>query len=400
MTERLYYNDTFLREFDANVIECTQAGEQWHVVLDKTAFYPTSGGQPFDTGTLGEASVVDVLDREADDAIVHVTNGPVALGPAHGAIDWERRFDHVQQHTGQHLLSAAFVELFDIPTVSFHLGREISTIDVAAQAISEQQIAEVERRTNQVIFEARPIHIRYGSAEEFAAAGARKQVKREGTLRGIDITDFDFTPCGGTHAANTGQVGLILLRSCTKFKGNWRVEFVCGWRALVASRADAAALNDAAKLLNCSAAEVPAMLERALEDRQATYRDRKRLTEQLAEAQARLLLGSEAAEGPGGIRVVSKMLEDQDADFARALATNLTRESNVRALIATSKGNVILAQSKGLDGDMGKLLKESLAAAGGKGGGSREMAQGSVPNAGDAKRVMEDAMARVKEQKL
>jgi alanyl-tRNA synthetase len=392
MTERLYYNDSFLREFDATVLECTPAGERWQVILDKTAFYPSSGGQPFDTGKLGDATVVDVQDREADEAVIHFTDRALATGPAHGSIDWERRFDHLQQHTGQHLLSAAFIELYGMPTVSFHLGRETSTIDIAAPAISDEQLQLVERRTNQVIFEDRPIHIRCGTAEELAAAGVRKQVKREGILRAIDITDFDFTPCGGTHASRTGQVGLILLRSCVKFKGNWRVEFVCGARALKAARADANALAETGKMLSGGPLEVPGMVSRALEDRQATYRARRRLTEQLAEVQALMFLASEARTDSAGVRTVCKLVEEQDAGYARTLATNMAKEPNVRVLLGTQEGNVIFAQSKNLEGDLGKVLRESLASAGGKGGGGRDFAQGSVPNAADTKRVLEEAM--------
>ncbi len=178
-TERLYYVDSFLREFEARVISCESRGAQFHVVLDRTAFYPTSGGQPHDTGQLGNATVVDVTERE-DGVIVHVTDRSLESGPVHGTIDWQRRFDHMQQHTGQHLLSAAFVELFKMPTVSFHLGGESSTIDLAGASLSEDQAEAAERLTNQIIFEDHTVEVRYGTREELAAAGVRKEVDREG----------------------------------------------------------------------------------------------------------------------------------------------------------------------------------------------------------------------------
>ncbi len=394
-TERLYYDDSFLREFDAQVLSCEAAGDRWQVTLDRTAFYPSSGGQPYDTGKLGDANVVDVIDREADHAVLHITDRAVALGKIHGSIDWDRRFDHLQQHTGQHLLSATFIELFEMQTVSFHLGREISTIDLAASAITPAQLEAAERRTNEIIFADREIKILYGTAEELAAAGVRKQVERTGVLRAVEVEGFDRQPCGGTHASRTGQVGTILLRKCEKLKGNWRVEFVCGGRTVRAARSDATALNEVARLLSCGASEVPDMVARALEDRQATYRARQRLTEQLAQVQALMLLATDARSERGGVRTVCKVLEGQDANYARILASNMVLEPNVRALLATQEGNVIFAQSKGLDADMGGLLKECLALAGGKGGGAKDFAQGSVPKGADPAKVLDEAQKRL-----
>ena len=246
MTERLYYNNSFLREFDAQVLACEPEAEpnaaRWRVRLDRTAFYPTSGGQPFDTGRLGAAAVVEVIDGEHDE-IIHFTDQQVPVGAIHGTIDWPRRFDHMQQHTAQHMLSAAFIELFKFQTVSFHLGREISTIDLAAPSVTPRQLEEAERRVNEIIFDDRPIAVRYGTADELAAQGIRKKVDREGTLRVIDIDGFDRQPCGGTHLARTGQTGMLLTRKCERQRQNWRVEFVAGWRALAAARADFAALR-------------------------------------------------------------------------------------------------------------------------------------------------------------
>ncbi|MBI1738458.1 MAG: alanyl-tRNA editing protein, partial [Acidobacteria bacterium] len=270
-TERLYYGDSFLREFEARVFSCAPSGGQFHVVLDRTAFYPTSGGQPNDTGRFGEAAVVDVMDRE-DGAIVHVTDRALEMGAVRGVIDWERRFDHMQQHTGQHLLSAAFVELFKMQTVSFHLGGESSTIDLAGASLAARQAEAAERLTNQIIFEDRAVDVRYGTREELAESGVRKEVEREGVLRAVSVEKFDLQPCGGTHVTRTGQVGLVLLRKIDRQKQNWRVEFVCGGRAMRAARGDYAALNEAARLLTCGQPEVPAMLGKALEERKQAQR--------------------------------------------------------------------------------------------------------------------------------
>ncbi|HLW99214.1 MAG TPA: DHHA1 domain-containing protein [Candidatus Acidoferrales bacterium] len=395
MTERLYYHDAFLREFDARVLSANQEGDRWRVLLDRTAFYPTSGGQPHDTGTLGDVNVVEVLDSDNHE-VIHFTDRAVPPGPIQGRIDWERRFYHIQQHTGQHLLSAAFIELFQFPTVSFHLGRDTSTIDLAAPVIERRHLDAAERRTNEIIFEDRPVRVLFGTAQELAAAGVRKQVDREGILRAIEVEGFDRQPCGGTHVSRTGQVGLILLRKLEKVKGNWRVEFVCGARSGVTAHNDYVALGEAARLLSCAAAEVPAMVARALEERQEGHRTRQRLTEELAEVQALMLLATAGRAGKSGQPgVVSHLLGDSDAAFLRLLATKMVAQPNVRILLATRAGQIIFAQSPGLEGDMSALLRDCLAAAGGKGGGTRDFAQGSVPDPNHVQAVLDSALRQL-----
>lgn len=395
MTERLYYHDSFLREFDAQVLSSQQEGERWRILLDRTAFYPTSGGQPHDIGRLGDVDVLEVLDAD-DHSVTHFTSRTLPPGPVHGRIDWERRFDHIQQHTGQHLLSAAFIELFKMQTVSFHLGREISTIDLAAPAVEQRHLEAAERRTNEIIFDDRPVNILFGTAEELAAAGVRKQVDREGILRAIEIEGFDRQPCGGTHVSRTGQIGMILLRKLEKVKGNWRVEFVCGNRTLRAARADANALGEAARLLSCPAMDVPAMVARALEERQTGHRARQRLTEELAEVQALMLLATEGRAGKAGQPgVVSRVLEEPDPSYMRLLATKIVSQPGVRAILGTRGGHVIFAQSAGLDADMNVLLREVLAEAGGKGGGTRDFAQGSLPDSSRVESVLKQALLRL-----
>jgi alanyl-tRNA synthetase len=395
MTERLYYHDSFLREFDANVLSAQQEGDRWRIVLDRTAFYPTSGGQPHDTGALGGATVSEVMDAENHE-IAHFTDGPVPLGSVQGRIDWERRFDHMQQHSGQHLLSAAFLELFQMPTVSFHLGREVCTIDLNVAALDQRQMELAEKRANEVIFADMPVNTIFGTAEEFAAAGIRKKVEREGLLRAIEMQGFDRQPCGGTHVTRTGQVGVILLRKLEKVKGNWRVEFVCGWRALRAARGDSILLNESARLLTCGTGEVASMVARALEERQAGHRDRQRLTEELAEAEALALLSADGCSGNVGKPArIMHLLSQPDLNYLRLLATKIVARPNVRAVLGTRGGHLIFAQSAGLGGDMGQLLRECLAPVGGKGGGSRDFAQGSLPDASRVESVMKAAIERL-----
>lgn len=403
-TERLYYNDAFLREFEAQVISCELRGGKYHVVLDRTAFYPTSGGQPNDIGRLGDAAVVDVVERE-DGAIVHVMESAVAPGLVHGAIDWERRFDHMQQHTGQHLLSAAFIELFKFPTVSFHLGSESSSIDLGTATLSSKQTEEAEGLTNQMIFEDRAVEVQYGTREELAASGVRKEVDREGVLRAICVEKFDRQPCGGTHVARTGQVGLVLLRKIEKQKQNWRVEFVCGGRALRAARGDFATLGEATRLLSCGQPEVPAILSKALDERKQAQRAREILLKELAVHEARELLRVAEGGAGGARRMVMHVFENAEPAYLRIVATRLVVEPDVQALLATrgaglgagqAGGHIVFAQSAGMAADMNVLLRECVQAVGGKGGGTQDFAQGSVPDAARTEMVLARAAERLR----
>jgi alanyl-tRNA synthetase len=387
MTERLYYKDSFLREFDAHVLTCEEEAGQWRVTLDRTAFYPTSGGQPHDTGNLGGVPVVEVVDGEGH-SVVHYLSAAVPFGAVHGEIDWARRIDHMQQHTGQHLLSAAFLDLFQMPTVSFHLGRDISTIDLQAPTLVPRHIEEAERRTNEIIFEDRAVRVLFGTAEELEKEGIRKKVEREGVLRAIEIEGVDRQPCGGTHLARTGQAGLLLTRKLERRRDAWRLEFVCGYRALDAARRDFVGLTQAAGLLSCGLPDVPSAVTKMMEERRTLHGEVKRLEEHLAEEEARgLLAAAQEASGPGE-RIVAVALEEASASYLSLLAAKLTAEARVVALLASrSTGHVVFAQTKGLPGDMNGLLRETLKEFKGKGGGTPDFAQGSIPNAEDAERV-------------
>jgi alanyl-tRNA synthetase len=391
-TERLYYEDAFLREFDATVIACEPAGDRWHLRLDRTAFYPTSGGQPFDTGRLNDVAVIDVSDEHGDE-IVHVIEQPITSTEVHGVIDWPRRFDHMQQHTAQHMLSAAFIELFGFQTVSFHLGRDISTIDLATPSVVARHLEEAERRVNEIIFEDREITVRYGTAEELAKEGIRKKVDREGTLRVIDIEGFDRQPCGGTHLSRTGQAGVLLVRKCERQKQNWRVEFVAGFRALGVARNDLALLRSAAEQIGCGMAELPQMIAKMQEERRAGQRDAKKLTERLAELEAAELLASKAERSAdGACKIVSAIFDDVEQSYLAMLAAKLTANPDVRAVLAGRSAQcIVLAQSAELPGDMGALLRELLAKSGGKGGGSKVFAQGRVADTATLDKIVAEA---------
>jgi len=260
VTERLYYTDPYASEFDAEVVRVEDHDGRPAAVLDRTAFYPTSGGQPFDTGTLGAARVVDVVDGDDGD-VRHVVEGTVAAGKVRARIDWARRFDHMQQHTGQHVLSAAFDKLAQARTESFHLGSAASTIDLGCE-VSPPAIERAEDEANRIVWEDRPVHIRFADAEQAAALPLRKESGRTGTLRLIDVEGFDLSACGGTHVARTGAIGVIAVTGWEKFRSGTRVEFVCGGRALRSHRALRDVVSGSVRALSVLPGDLPSAIER------------------------------------------------------------------------------------------------------------------------------------------
>jgi alanyl-tRNA synthetase len=386
MTDRLYYRDPFLYEFDARVVESLTLDGRHAVVLDRTAFYPTSGGQVHDTGRLvlsdkdnREVPVVEVADEEAG-RIFHFVAEQLAVGTAvRGEIDSVRRRDHMQQHSGQHVLSAALVRLFNMPTVSFHMGTESCTIDLETQGLSLTQAEKAERLANEITLEDRPVSIRFVALDDARQLGLRKlPPKQTGDLRLIDITDFDLTACGGTHVRSTGQIGAILLRKIEKVKQGVRVEFVCGLRAVAAARKDYATLTEAAGIYSSHIHDVPQQVRRSFEESKAAGKAQHKLLEELAELHAQRLL----APAAGSPRVITAVFPDRDAVFIKLLAQKLTAGANdVITFLAAGAGQpaLVFAKSPGQKHNMGQLLKDALAQFSGRGGGSADMAQGGLP---------------------
>jgi alanyl-tRNA synthetase len=404
LSERLYYRDSFLSDFAAHVISCESAPSEravgasptWWVTLEQTAFYPTSGGQPHDLGRLGEAVVLDAFERE-DGTVVHVTDRQLATGSVRGSIDWRRRFDHMQQHTGSHVLSAAFLSKLGIPSVSFRVGKTFSTLDVAASSISAEQLENIERFANEIIFEDRPIHIRYGTAAELSALGVQKESEREGMLRAVEIEGVDIQACGGTHVGRTGQIGIILIRRIKKVRENWRVEFVCGERARRAARADFGLLEDISQRLTCGPDTIHAGITRILNERNTANRSAERYLEESAALHAQTLLAKESTHRVANhSRIVTAILADANMEYLRSVASNIVVDGGVVALLGSAaNGSIVLAKSEGVPGDMNALLREAVKACGGKGGGTKDFAQGSVPQGSDLSRILEHAAIRV-----
>jgi alanyl-tRNA synthetase len=384
-TRRLYYDDAFEREFKARVVYCELlppdvntgiTSQALGLVLDRTAFYPTSGGQPHDLGKIGDANVLDV--RDDGEEIIHVVDRRPGSPDVLGCINWPRRFDHMQQHTGQHLLSAIFQERFGLPTVSFHLGTETCTIDLRGPEPTEEILEGAQRAANNVIFEDKPIGIRYGSQEQLAALGIRKEVLREGILRAIEIETVDLQPCGGTHVKSTGQIGLILVRRISKVRQDWRVEFVCGGRAGRMARQDFSLLLKTAEKLDCAPGELVSAAERIVDARDTHHKRVLETYQQLAEAEAALLL-ERAAPIASGTRVVAKEFPAAEPEYLGPLATQLARTEKVIALLGASlSGQLVFAQHPAAAKEMNALLKSIFQEFGGKGGGSRDFARGRL----------------------
>ena len=383
MTDRLYYHDSYLTEFRARVVETSP--DRLRIYLDRTAFYPTSGGQPFDLGKLGVADVTEVVDE--DGRIAHQVSAPLEAGDVSGVIDWQRRFDHMQQHTGQHILSAAFIRLFDVPTVSFHMGAENCTIDLETNALSTAQVDSAERLANEVITEDRPVRIRFASLERAQRLGVRKlPPKQTGELRLIEISNFDLTACGGTHARSTGQIGSILLRKVEKVKQGVRVEFVCGQRAVKTAHKDYSTLVEAAGLYSAHIHDLPQQIQKSLEEAKAAGKAQHKLLEEIAELQAeKLLAGNNSSP-----RTVVAVFPEREAVFIKMLALKLAAaKSDVVALLAsgTDQLTLVFAQSPGQKTNMGQLMKEVMTQLGGRGGGAADLAQGGLAGSFDLTRV-------------
>jgi alanyl-tRNA synthetase len=381
MTQRLYYTEPYRRSFDATVVSVEPVEDRSHVVLDQTAFYPTSGGQPFDTGTLGGAAVVDVIDRE-DGNIAHVIGGALKPGEVvTGEVDWHRRFDHMQQHTGQHVLSAAFDRLFGVRTESFHMGQQSATIDLARE-VTAAEIAKAEDDANRVVWEDRPVSVRFASAAEAAAMGMRKESARTGMLRLIDVSDYDLSACGGTHVERTGAIGVIAIGGWEKWRGGSRVEFLCGNRALQRLRLWRDSLSAMQKHLSVPPVEMAATIERMQEEARGSQRVMRAFQEKLAAHEARALLTN-------GSPVVA-VIEGWDAHGIKSIAAAAVAanpDAVVVLFTASSPAQVVIARGANATVDAGALLKQLAAKCGGKGGGKPDLAQGGGLNAGSVELI-------------
>jgi alanyl-tRNA synthetase len=424
MTERLYYQNSFLYNFTASVESMRElANGRRALLLDRTAFYPTSGGQPFDTGwvefvsaeseepvALPKLRVSEVIEDESSGDILHVVDHPVENLAAQlalplrvrGFIDVDRRQDHMQQHSGQHVLSAAFLKLCDAPTLSFHLGEATCAIDLDIAGLNAAQLEPAERLANQFVWDDRQVLMHEVTPEQARKFGVRKipgpaHDAAHESLRLVEIRGVDVCACGGTHVKTTGQIGNIQLRKIERVRQGMRVEFVCGARALRLARKDFQVLTDAAALYSSQLWEVPAQTGKLIDSGKAAQKLQQKLLAEIAGLAAQQSLARTPTEQ--GRKIVAECFADRDLEFIKLYVQKLVAaEANVIALVGAGQGTPALVfaqslratsleapsldtQSPGGTFDAGAELKAIVSSAGGRGGGTRELAQGGVPSA-------------------
>ena len=397
-TEKLYFHDSSLLEFSAAVVDIRPSTNGYSVVLDRTAFYPAGGGQPNDLGTLGEVSVSDVFEDDSG-VIHHIVEQPGSLNTGiavTGIIDGARRLDHLQQHSGQHILSQAFVQSCKAETRSFHLGAQTSTIDIDLQSPTDEMMRNAEDLANAIVFQNRLMRVHLVSEEEASRLPLRKESAVRGRIRVIEIENFDWSPCGGTHAARTGQIGLIAIRSYERARKMTRVEFVCGGRALADYRMANSTAFAVAQLFSAERDSSPDLVTRAIQENKASKKRMRELLELAMSAEAAEMLA--AAVVPGGLKIVHAVFDRRDLDEVRMLASKIVQLEPSVALLATKDpgaARLVFARSASLDQDMGRLLSEACETLGGRGGGKPDLAQGGGPNVERIAEAIRAAVARI-----
>jgi len=378
LTERLYYSDSHLIEFEAKVIDVTERVSGWAaVILDQTAFYPTGGGQPSDTGTLNSQRVVECID-DGERGVLHVVQGvtPSRGSVVKGRIDWARRLDHIQQHTGQHILSQSFEKLFNAPTKSFRVLDQSSEIDLEINNPTTELIERAVELANNVIWEDRSITIRNVTADEAANLPLRKEPARSGDLRLIEIEGFDLSPCGGTHAVRTGEVGMIAVRTWERAKGLTRIEFVAGTRALADYRRANASARAIATLFSTSRDDAPQLAAAMVEDNKELQKRVRVLEDIAAGVEAENLLSENQSEGT---RIIARVFDSRDAESLKKLAHALIGHPNIITLLGSrdrDTARLVFARSADASGDMSELMRQACEMIDGRGGGRPDMAQG------------------------
>lgn len=397
MTERLYYADPYLCAFDTRVVEAREVDGHPAVVLGETAFYPTSGGQPHDTGMLNGVPVVDVLVDD-DGEVIHVLAAELVAERVHGEVDWPRRFDHMQQHTGQHILSQAYIEAGGVETVSFHLGEDASTIDLDRAPLEDELTLRAEEIANRVVLEDRVVMARFVDADELAELPLRKPPAVEGPIRVVSVASFDWSACGGTHVTTAGQVGTIKVTRVERRKDLSRVHFLCGWRALADYQRKQEVVRALTVHLTTSEDELLASIERLEEGTKALYKELNAAQMALLEVEVGRWL--EGAELLGARRVVRLSFGERDVMLLREAARRLAEHSGVVALLAAERPQpqFVFAAAEDVDADMGGLMRTATAVLGGRGGGRPHFAQGGAPAGGSVERALDAAVAALSPQ--
>ncbi len=375
MTLRLYYEDAYRTEFDAQVLRSIPGDKDtMGIIVDRTCFYPTSGGQPCDRGTLDTQPVFEVSEKDGE--IVHWIAGKLQGPSVHGRIIWPRRFDHMQQHTGQHILSQAFLKALRAQTVSFHLGEEFSTIDLDRPTLEASEAEAIEDLANQIVFANQPVTARFVSPEEVVALELRKAPTVEQDIRIVEIEGFDRSPCGGTHCSRTGEVGPIAVRRWERRAQQIRVEFLCGWRALRDHRWKTTTVNELALAFSVQDRDLSAAVLRLVQEAADSRRELHRLQDELLAAEAARLLAE--ATWWNDTRIVLHAFDQREPQQVRKLAALLTTGQKTIALLGISgkQARLVFASTEDSAADMAAVLKKTCLTFGGGGGGQPRLAQG------------------------
>jgi len=382
-TKRLFFENVTRLEFEARVLERRTVDGRPAVVLDQTAFYPESGGQPWDLGTIDGIPVLQVLDE--DGTIIHVLERNPAADTVAGKVDRTRRFDHMQQHTGQHVLSQAFIEIMNGETRSFHLGGETSTLEIGLGEISDANLDRVERRANEIVFADRVVKTYFVPAERIVEVPLRRPPKVEGLIRVVEVEGFDYSACGGTHVRRTGEIGLVKVIGAERIRGNLRFTFVCGGRALSDFQVKTHVCRGLVGKFNVPDREIQASVDKLGAELKDAKKRLKILEQTAAGYEARGLAA--VAEG----RVIARVLPEKSPEGAKALALSLVKLGSFAAVFGTKseeKSHLILARSESLTVDLRTLVAVLAPLFQGKGGGGPSLVEIAGDKSADLKAIV------------
>ncbi len=386
-TVKLYEKNAYTIEFPARVKQQKQTPNGFEVALDRTAFYPTGGGQPFDTGWLNDVPVIDVI--ESQDVIVHILKSRLESDTVSGRVDWKRRFDHMQQHSGQHLLSACFEKIAGAGTVGFHLGSQFVYIDLNKPGLTQHHMAQAEELANKVVFDNIPIKTYFVEPEDLAGLPLRKPPAVRENIRIVEIDGFDYSPCGGTHPEYTGGIGLIKIRRWEKNRDNTRIEFVCGERALEDYRNKNQGINSISSLLSVRDFEAAAAVEKIVSDNKSLLKTIGQLKEDLCKLQADALIQKTTAVD--GIKIVKLLFDSRPFEELRMLASAIASQKGCIALLCTTgeKNQIIASRAEDINTDMRKPFNSAMSQIGGRGGGNNRVVQGGFADPGNAQLALD-----------
>lgn len=395
MTKRLYFDDPYQTDFEARVIRRMEVGKNPALILDQTCFYPTAGGQECDRGLLDDVPVIDVREENGD--IIHVLEGEMKSDHVHGTIDWKRRFDFMQQHSGQHVLSQSFLRVLQANTLSSHLGEEISTLEIDRGTLSKEEAYEVEEVANGAIYQNRSIRTYVVPEEEVSSVPLRRPPKKEGSLRIVEIEGFDHMGCGGTHCRRTGEIGLIKTGRWEKIRGHVRIQFLCGYRALREYRWKSDATEELADLYSAKATDVLDLVTKQAEEYKILRHDANDLLKRILNYEAEELLGQ--AECIGDLKVITGFFKDRPTDELKTLALKIVAVPRTVVLfgIQGEKGQLVFCCSEGCPYKMNELMSTACEMIGGRGGGSPQLAFGGGPDVGKVKEAIDSIVSHIRE---